>query len=726
MLFDYEPKIEKYSILDNISDEIMVIDKQFKIINVNQTFCKKYNVSKKEVIGRYCYKVTHNIHHICKLPECKCPVIDVLNTGKESCGIIHSHKGIKEENFIEFFAYPIQNNLGKLTQIVKIGRDITEQVLKSKKIKNSEENLNKILSNVSDSIFVISEDFRILYMNKKAKEEFGDNPTENLYFEVFNKYNNISFETNFMDPKTKQKKYCDYLISPISNYNGRPAFIEIIRDITVRKKTEKKISDSEEKCRNVVENIPYSIILLDKNKKISDCNAIAEMYFNHPKKDLINTYFFDLFRMDQEKINFIGEKIQNAFNFDLSEIDEFEFINEKNVNAWVEIFLSVLKIGKNKFVQIILNDITEKKLVEKIITEENERLRKLDVFKKQMTDKTSQELKTPLTTLFKASKLLLTNYKDQLDQNAIKLLEQINKDGEKSIDLVGRMVDISRIGSDKFELNIQTESLIEIIKEATDELNEKIKHKKIKLILELSEEIYSNIDRNRFLQVLKDLLIYAINNNTQNNGKIKINLTQNGEYAEISINNGQEKSQNHEIDSSNIEDFDVEFQFSKEIIKMHKGKLIFKMENKTKQLNFIIQLPIKNWKNAIFNIFVLYKTGIPLYNYTYGEKSATLDDALISGGFVGIMAILREITKGSSQIKTIDHGDRKLVFESNITKDIFFILFVKEDLAIFRKKLHELIIEFDDVYKKLVENIDKTCSDTGNWENLGKLIEKHF
>ena len=113
----------------------MVINKQFKIISVNQTFCKKYNVSKKEAIGQYCYKLTHNIHHICKLPECKCPVVDVLNTRKESTGIIHSHKGIKEENYIEFFAYPIQNNLGKLTKVVKIGRDITEQVLKSKKTK---------------------------------------------------------------------------------------------------------------------------------------------------------------------------------------------------------------------------------------------------------------------------------------------------------------------------------------------------------------------------------------------------------------------------------------------------------------------------------------------------------------------------------------------------------------------------------------------------------------
>ena len=205
MLFDYEPKIEKYSILDNISDEIMVIDKQFKIINVNQTFCKKYNVSKKEVIGRYCYKVTHNIHHICKLPECKCPVIDVLNTGKESCGIIHSHKGIKEENFIEFFAYPIQNNLGKITKVVKIGRDITEQVLKSKKIKNSKENLNKILSKVNDSIFVVLEDLEILLRNKKANEEFGDNPIENLYFESFNQKNSIRFEIEFKEPLSNKK-----------------------------------------------------------------------------------------------------------------------------------------------------------------------------------------------------------------------------------------------------------------------------------------------------------------------------------------------------------------------------------------------------------------------------------------------------------------------------------------------------------------------------------------
>ena len=90
------------------------------------------------------------------------------------------------------------------------------------------------------------------------------------------------------------------------------------------------------------------------------------------------------------------------------------------------------------------------------------------------------------------------------------------------------------------------------------------------------------------------------------------------------------------------------------------------------------------------------------------------------------MTILKAILQGDTQIKSIDHGDRTIIFDSNITEDIIFVLIVKENMTIFEKKLELLISEFDETYADLVEDIDNTSCDTGNWEHLGDLVKKQF
>ena len=98
-------------ILDSIFEEIAILDTSYNIVDVNKTFCERYKVSKEESIGKKCYKLTHGLNHICKLPECKCPVEDVIKTGKLS-NSIHTHYINGNEKFLELKAYPIKINEG--------------------------------------------------------------------------------------------------------------------------------------------------------------------------------------------------------------------------------------------------------------------------------------------------------------------------------------------------------------------------------------------------------------------------------------------------------------------------------------------------------------------------------------------------------------------------------------------------------------------------------------
>ena len=301
-------------ILDSIFEEIVILDTSYNIVDVNKTFYERYKVSKEDIIGKKCYKLTHGLNHICKFPECRCPVEDVIKTGKISKSI-HTHYKNGNDIFLELIAYPIKTNEGKVEQIVKIGRDITEQENVRLEIRESEEQLNLILSNIDDSVVVISKNLKILYMNKKAKKLFGNFYIGDICYEVLmnrdeicehctfdklmNNYNsNIIFEKLFINSQRNEKKYFEYKCSPILNFKGEPAIIDIIRDITFRKKAEKSLKKSERKYQEAYKraNFYKDLFTHDINNILQIINSSLELIalnlnginFKADIKELIN------------------------------------------------------------------------------------------------------------------------------------------------------------------------------------------------------------------------------------------------------------------------------------------------------------------------------------------------------------------------------------------------------------------------------------------------------
>lgn len=596
------------AILDSIFDEIMILDKDLSIIDVNKTFCLKYGINKKQIIGNKCFKITHGRNSICKPPECKCPVEDVLRAGNFNKST-HSHHVNEDEIYIEFLAYPIKNKDGNIEQIIKVGRDITRW-----------------------------------------------------------------------------------------------------------KKTEKILRESEEKYRNLVESFPYSIILLDSQQRVYDCNSSAELYLNKQKTDLKNTSFSEIIQLNEKQKDYYNEVFQNVLEFGLSEVIEFRIINSDTKKSWVQAFFSKFEIGDKKFVQVMLQDITERVLAERIIREENRRLRDLNDMKKKMTSKASEQLKNPINVLSNATNIILNSYKDKLDDDVLKLLELIKNEGEKSLDLVGKIVNISKMESDQLILNKQTENLSEIILELINSLNDKEETRKIRTNIDISEDLYSEVDKLRIRLVINEIVSYIRRNSNDQN--ILINLNKVNDFGEVEIKGKLYQHSENEIYQ--------EISFSKQIVDLHHGQIHIDLEEKENYSVFRIHLPLKEWRDVLIHLYIIYKSGIPLCDYTFNNLEGFNDSSLISGGIIGLLTILKAILKGETQIKSIDHGDRTIIFNLNNTKDVVFVLIVKENINLLERKLEALVTEFDINFRDLIKDIEENCSDQDNWLDLINLVQKYF
>lgn len=131
---DARHQLEIYEkILDNVDEEIMLLDKNFKILWANRKVLETYGYE-TGAVSEFCYKVTHRIDHVCKPPYDICPIEEAVRTGKPTT-VLHTHFDSQGNKvFAEVSAYPIYEE-GEIVEFIHISRNVTERVVAEEKLK---------------------------------------------------------------------------------------------------------------------------------------------------------------------------------------------------------------------------------------------------------------------------------------------------------------------------------------------------------------------------------------------------------------------------------------------------------------------------------------------------------------------------------------------------------------------------------------------------------------
>ena len=113
------------SVLNGIRDQIMVVDKDYRIEEVNEAFLDRIGKQKKEIIGRYCYHVLHDEDKPCKISKHFCPVQEAFNSS-EPYEALHTRYEGRKASYIRIIAYPVPDENGSVTRVIEMARDITK------------------------------------------------------------------------------------------------------------------------------------------------------------------------------------------------------------------------------------------------------------------------------------------------------------------------------------------------------------------------------------------------------------------------------------------------------------------------------------------------------------------------------------------------------------------------------------------------------------------------
>lgn len=119
---------ERYyrTLMYSLHEDILVIGSDYRITDINNTALKTLGMSREEVVGRFCYEVSHALTVPCCERGVECGLREVFKTGK-SCSLRHEHKTKEGKTVhIDIMMSPLHDQEGNVTHMIEAARDITE------------------------------------------------------------------------------------------------------------------------------------------------------------------------------------------------------------------------------------------------------------------------------------------------------------------------------------------------------------------------------------------------------------------------------------------------------------------------------------------------------------------------------------------------------------------------------------------------------------------------
>lgn len=163
----------------------------------------------------------------------------------------------------------------------------------------------------------------------------------------------------------------------------------------------------------------------------------------------------------------------------------------------------------------------------------NVRLQELDRMKDDFVSTVSHELRTPLTSIRAFSEILLSEPDIELEQRE-KFLHIVVNETERLTRLTNDVLDLAKIESGRMDWNMQPTDMHQLIEDAINSVFQLYQDRGIELHKDvLHESVTANIDRDRILQVIINLLSNAAKFCEQNEGQVTISLKE--QHAELKI-----------------------------------------------------------------------------------------------------------------------------------------------------------------------------------------------
>lgn len=607
-------------LLINIPDIILIVDLEYKIKYINHIL-PGYNMN--NVLGSIIYDyVPIKDHQLLEEMVKEC-----IKTGKMQENIVQILDPSNQLLWFETRIIPLRKITNKIESLLFITNDVTKIRETQFNLKKSEKKYRELVNNANSIIIKLNKKGEFLFINEYGEQFFGyskdeligrsvigtivpktessGRDLESLVSEVLSNPDEYKNMENENITKSGKKVWVSWANKAIKDEKGNiVGVLTVGTDITEKKETGQKLIESEEKFRIIAEQSLMGIAII-KDLKYLYVNQQYADFAGYSREEMLSWKNITK-TVHPDSIPKFNEIIKN---YKLGEHDTFtdmpfKCLKKSGESFWINIFSRPI-IYQGKLSDLITAiDITEKVGYEMLLQEENERLIELNNIKKELINRVSHELKTPLTAINFASEILFEAYKEEEPNDLLEIVKIQYKGCKRLKRLIKNFLDISSLETKQLELDIQSEDLVEIIQQCVNDLRYLAEDRNVKLSSELPRHVFLKVDKFRIQQVITNIISNAIKN-TFPEGHVNISLREE-KYIDIVIRDSgvglteKEKALLFKI-FGKIErygmnlDVDIEgaglgLYIAREIVELHGGKIYVESEGRFKGSTFTIRL----------------------------------------------------------------------------------------------------------------------------------------
>lgn len=382
-----EGRKKYFNFYDKSVDGIVLVDKNWKVLEANEAYCQMVGYSLEEL------RQMENIYEITPKKWEKIQRQAILNRNFLETG----HGGIFEKEYIRkdgtIFPIEMQGHLvrdknGEVDYVWAVIRDTTEREKAKKKILEHEKQLLSIFDGMGELIYVSDPNtYEILFMNKICRKNLGDNIGQKCY-KVFQGFDApCSFCTNKMIfgenlgkthiwefQNIKDKNWYRCIDRAIEWPSRGMVRYEMAINITTQKELEKNLIASRKNYQLIADNVTdlITIITFEENPKFVYLSPSHEKVLGYHPLELIQKSIFEVVHpQDKEKITSIIQEYikilpaltaEKISQIDFSDIIEFRVKTKHGKTIYLETAINLVEWG---LILLASRDITERKKAEK-------------------------------------------------------------------------------------------------------------------------------------------------------------------------------------------------------------------------------------------------------------------------------------------------------------------------------------------------------------------------
>jgi PAS domain S-box-containing protein len=517
---------------NSLLDAYVVIDLSGDVIKMSH--------SAKELLGYDEDKETVNLLKLVKEKDIDYTVeafreLVIQGTFKNYRATIFTKDNQKKN--VEVNANIIYDNDGEAIAAQGIVRDITMEININQKLKESEERLNAVITNLDNGVLLEDEDRKIILTNSNFCNIFSiaAQPEDLKGMDCANSAEETKFL--FTEPKKFVQRIKQLLHDKTPVFGDELAlkdgrilkrnYIPIFEkktfkghlwnylDITLKKKYNEGIKAENEKYSNIINNMNLGLIEANTEGYITYANNSISKSSGYSKHSLAKMKPEDLVFLDEEsiidKIQRSKRKLGNGDSYEIRVKTKENQIKNLLVSDALNYDLNGLLIGT---ISIYL-DITEQKKI-------NDRLN-------EYAHVVSHDLKAPLRNISTLLSWTREDFKKVIGNKGLKNLDLIQRSVEKMDQFIVDLLQYSSI--DQKELKMQQVDLNETIQVVLESLHAP-PHFNIVLLRPLP---FVLANPTQLKQIFLNLLSNAIKYNDKEKGEIEIDFIENNSFYTFSV-----------------------------------------------------------------------------------------------------------------------------------------------------------------------------------------------